>query len=37
MANVLYPKAKEDFPLPLNPVITTSFSRGIFTSIFFKL
>ena len=30
-------KAKEDFPLPLNPVITTSFSRGILTSMFFKL
>ena len=30
-------KAKDDFPLPLRPVMTTSFSRGIFTSIFFKL
>ena len=28
---------KEDFPLPLNPVITTSFSRGNDRSTFFRL
>ena len=32
-----YSKAKEDLPLPLKPVMTTNFSRGIRTSIFFKL
>src|SRR3989338_1440560 len=30
-------KAKVDFPLPERPVITVSFSRGISTSMFFKL
>ena len=29
--------AKDDLPLPLKPVITTSLSRGISTVIFFKL
>src|SRR5215469_17648461 len=30
-------KASEDFPEPLNPVITVNVLRGISTSIFFKL
>ena len=30
-------KAKEDFPLPLNPVMTTNWFLGILTSIFFRL
>ena len=30
-------KAKELFPLPLSPVITTNWSRGISKFIFFKL
>jgi len=30
-------KAREDFPEPDRPVITTSLSRGMETSIFFKL
>ena len=30
-------KASEDFPEPDNPVMTTNWSRGIVTSMFFKL
>ena len=29
--------AREDFPEPDNPVMTTNLSRGISTSIFFRL
>ena len=33
----LLSNASEDFPLPDNPVITTSFSLGIFKLTFFRL